>query len=357
MKFQSKIFMIFSLAIQAYAIDFEVLEESHTYCPLERFPLIKEQMEEFSSSKPYEGLKIFHNIPLTMCTVLKVETLLKAGADVTVSAINAVPADPKAIDILRRAGVCLDLEKKLDKEYDIYLDCCAELVNVKPPKLGTIELTQTGTRIYNKAALKYPVISVDDSHLKNLETIGTGYGCVNALKELLKRDLLDEKFVVFGYGKVGQGIVNALKKSTKNITVIDLKRIERVNSLAIEEHDAILALLKEAFCVITATGKMGCISAYFEKEDLEGAILANMGAEDEFGPKFSPEDVLCNKHPINFSISEPTPLEYLDPIFFAHNKAIDFLISKKASNGYQPLDKDFASFVIEKWQRIHSLNR
>ena len=346
--------MIFSLAIQAYAIDFEVLEESHAYCPLERFPLIKQQMEEFSSSKPYEGLKIFHNIPLTMCTVLKVETLLKAGADVTVSAINAVPADPKAIDILRRAGVCLDLEKKLDKEYDIYLDCCAELVNAKPPKLGTIELTQTGTQIYNKTNLPYPVISVDDSYLKNLETTGTGYACVNALKELVKPDLSDEKFVVFGYGKVGQGIVNALKKFTQNITVVDLKRIEGICSLSIEEHDAILAALKEAFCVITATGRPGCISAYFEKEDLAGAVLANMGAEDEFGWKFSNKDVLCDKRPINFSISEPTPLEYLDPIFFAHNKAMDFLVSKKASKGYQALDNEFAWSVIHKWRALHN---
>jgi len=42
------------------------------------------------------------------------------------------------------------------------------------------------------------------------------------------------------------------------------------------------------------------------------ALLANMGAEDEFGPRMPPARALNGKFPVNFALPEPTLLRYLD---------------------------------------------
>ena len=44
---------------------------------------------------------------------------------------------------------------------------------------------------------------------------------------------------------------------------------------------------------------------------------ANMGAEDEWGSLFSAADVLHGKMPVNFSLEEPTTIQYLDPAFYS----------------------------------------
>ncbi len=65
--------------------------------------------------------------------------------------------------------------------------------------------------------LGYPVISIDDCQIKNLEAIlGTGEAFVRAFQELTGEDISDKEFLVIGYGKVGQGIAKALKKYTIN---------------------------------------------------------------------------------------------------------------------------------------------
>jgi len=319
--------------------------------------------QKMSKDKPYLGLKIFQNIPLTMEAVLKIIPLILGGAEVTVSCITALQPQQKALDILEQANVPVNLNHDIKQQFDIYLDCCAELANAIAPSLGSVELTASGTNIYKKMHLNYPVISVDDSKIKYLEGIGTGMGFVNGLKKFIKDDFKNKKFVVFGYGKIGRGIVTSLKNLNANIVVVekDINLVSILNDKGIkalisENKGSIKQHLKDSFCVVTATGVVNCISDNFDKNDFNNAYLANMGPEDEYGYKFTTSDVLFDKKPINFAADSSTEMRYLDPILYAHNIAIDLLISGELTQGYHPFPDGLANDILKKWSIYHKQN-
>lgn len=344
-------------------INFNALQEVREFVPSDEMPFLRDMREKVQDEKPYRGVRILHNIPLTIEAVFKVEPLILGGADVVVSGIKQVPPSPLAVGILMRAGVPLALEKNPQESFDIHLDCCAELAEFKAPRLGAVELTQTGAVIYQHAKTSYPVVSVDDSSVKRLEGLGTGIGFVEAFEELTKANLVNRNIVVMGCGKVGWGVVRALQPHTSHVVIIEkdrqlVKHLRdlRYHALHIdEERPAVNQVLSKAFCVVTATGVIGCISQSFEKHDFADIpYLANLGADDEYGDKFAVSDVLFNKIPINFAIPRPTPLIYLDPVFYAHNVACDMLIKKQIAPGFQVFPEFAAQDILKKWELIHN---
>ena len=166
-------------------INFDAFTRANCKFRPSEFPFIKKQIAESVGKKDLEGIKILHNIPLTLEAVLKIEPLLLRGADLTVSCISVLNPNPEAIEILRGANVKIQIPHVFLDSYDICMDCCGELLNIVTPHIGTVELTKTGTDIYKSSKTSYPVISVDDSSLKMLETsFGTGDAFVRALKEI-----------------------------------------------------------------------------------------------------------------------------------------------------------------------------
>jgi adenosylhomocysteinase len=159
------------------------------------------------------------------------------------------------------------------------------------------------------------------------------------------------------------GIVRSLKKLNANIIIVekDAKLVSILNdkgfeALINEDKDSIRQHLQNTFCVVTATSVVNCISDNFDKNDFNNVYLANMGPEDEYGYKFTAADVLFGKKPINFAADNPTEMCYLDPIFYAHNVAIDLLTSKKFTQGYHPFPDNLANEILEKWSIYHKLN-
>ncbi|MDF1757355.1 MAG: hypothetical protein P1U74_03570 [Legionellaceae bacterium] len=325
-------------------------------------PFLEKQRLEVQNTKPYEGLTILHNIPLTLATVFKIEVLALGGANVTVLAPSSFPIEKKALDLLEQAKFNVLPERNFTNNFDIHLDCCAELLDLLPPKLGAVELTQSGSNLYKDADVDYPVVSVDDSKLKVLETyFGTGDGFSRAMDQLVGDLALQKPFVIFGNGKVGKGILFAVQKFSNNICVIDLE--ERLDSdkpdvryINARDKDAVSEIIANSYCCVTATGKKHLLTDVysFTKSDFGGAILANMGAEDEYGPNFSDDDVVFNKQPLNFSLKEPTAFRYLDPIFYAHNAAIDLILSKQVKKEYNAFPDDIALDILMKWQSIYN---
>jgi adenosylhomocysteinase len=347
-------------------INFSAFEFAHQIYPRENIPFLSELAKTVYKDKRYDGLKILHNIPLTIEAVLKIEVLALGGADITASCITVLPPSQAAIDILTAANIKVQIEHKFDEDYDICLDCCGELIDKVAPRIGAVELTQTGSEIYkNRAAsLNYPVLSVDDSKLKVLETFfGTGDGFIRALKKNVGREIYDKKFVVFGGGKVGRGIINALLTFTDDIIVIDVH--DDVKKFAMKKgikaidgtrKDLVKDIISQAYVTVTATGVKNLISNFYglNKADFGNALLINMGAEDEYGNNFLPTDVLFEKKPFNFSISEPTTIKYLDPIFYAHNLGIDFVRAKEVKPGYNPFPEKSALEILRKWIGFHN---
>lgn len=346
-------------------IDYPLLYQARDFFGDHEMPFMNELNALMLAKQPYRGLKVIHNIHLTLSTICKIIPLLLSGADVTVTGTHTLTVHPEALRLIKKAGVKWVNENQISDDYDIALDCCAGLLHKVNPRIGTVELTQTGVHHYKNYTLPYPVISVDNSVTKNLETFyGTGDGFVRALQNLTNEELNKKNFVIFGYGKVGKGVVHALSAYTTNIIVIEkrLKAIHEARNKGLvcvnfNNHNEILNILdKGGFCGVTATGENGIISESFNKADFQNfEYLANIGSEDEFGVKFSSKDVLFNKNPINFSLADPTLMKYLDPIFYAHNHSIDILLSKKFTPGVHNYPKTQDQYIIKKWFTYHQL--
>jgi adenosylhomocysteinase len=310
--------------------------------------------------RPYAGLTVLHNVPLTAETVGKIEVLAIGGADLVVTSPGFMRADPAAVDAVRAAGVEYRAEYSFTEEFDVVLDCGGELQPLVTPRLGVGELTGTGTRRYRAAAPDYPVIAVDESRVKDLEALlGTGRSFVHALENLVQKSVQGQPILVFGYGKVGKGIVRALAPHTTSIGVVDqdpaaVAAAARAGCEAMHagDRERVEAWARRAFAVVTATGVPGVVSAGYDSRAFLGAHLANMGGEDEFGPAFSADDVLGAKQPVNFVVPDPDALRYLDPVFHAHNQVLDLLSFAHLPPGVHPFPDFLAAEIVDDWQRI-----
>lgn len=324
---------------------------------------LRNQCNEFQQSEVYKGLSILHNVPLTLVTVLKIEALLKAGAIITVLPFSKVPIEEKAEEILKKHGICLIKDRKQieNKVYDIFLDCGAELIDCTPPRIGIVELTRTGAINYEKKNLPVPIIDIDNSNIKKLETFfGTGSGFVKAFKKLFPNSISEHKFLLIGFGKVGQGILWNLKKVCPFVsaTVVDFNcdkaSLFDVTIINPNNNEQLTEAIASSSVIVTATGIKHCISNFYNSKLFKGKILINMGAEDEFGDSFAASEVVFDKKPINFLLNFPTPMKYLDVVMCIHNYAPKIIMERKLSANYHPLPSDIDLSLLDCWFNIHT---
>ena len=342
-------------------MNLNAFDHAYTLFQADEIPFLHQAKARLRDARPYKGLKILHNVPLTLESLHKVHALLLGGAEVTVSSPSFMEPKGDAVDVLRAAGVPVFLDGEPPKDVDIMLDCAGELLDRVRPRIGAVELTGTGTQRYAaKPCLTYPVISVDQSSVKNLEALlGTGDGFVRAFEELTGEPVDGRSVVIFGFGKVGQGIAHALASRTGGITVVEpdrarLDRAQTRNLLGVRAKDvrAVEAAVREAFVVVTATGRNHAISDNYAAAPFRRAeYLANMGGEDEFGPAFADTEIMVAKKPINFAIDHPTKIRYLDPVFHAHNLGIDLLLFGALTPGVHPFPAFLADEIVSSWQR------
>lgn len=325
---------------------------------------LKEQRKYFEMTKPLKGLRILHNIPLSLETVCKIHSLKLAGAEVIATwPSNIIPTHfAKAKEILELAGVACLERKDIQGEFDFHLDCGAQLLDLPSPKIGCVELTGTGSQIYrSQNTLNYPVLSIDDSQTKALETFfGTADACVRALIEVFHLDLESKEVLLIGFGRVGRGVAYGLDKKKASINVIDMRSdsIKQAQdwgyTCALSNSKESLDLIEKAQIVITASGVENLISNHYDVEHFKDKILANVGAEDEFGPLFTSEQVLNHKQPVNFALKESTAMRYLDPSLYLHSYGCEILLNGSFKAGYHPLPKNVDHTVLERWQALYN---
>ncbi|MEX3008721.1 NAD-binding protein [Hoeflea sp. TYP-13] len=333
------------------------------------YPFLQELGSQWARSKPLEGFRILHNIPLTRETMLKLEPLYLAGAELTVTHLKLPGLAPKmeCADLLREAGADIELDHdRISGEYDIALDCCAQIPSMKNVTIrrGYVELTQSGTPAYSKLNTTLPIYSLDLSKLKCLEGMfGTGEACVRAIKQFIEPELSGRKFVVFGYGKVGRGITRYLSREGAEITVVDSNPTHLEHAAATghaTERSAgsptLLEAINDAFAVITATGHPGLVQELFSPSDISDDVhLINMGADDEFGEGFPISRVAANKAPLNFMLDSPTVMFFIDPIFAAHNRCCEHILAGGAS-GFTALPAALDMPVVEAWSKRYNID-
>ena len=326
------------------------------------YPVLGAFSREWAFSRPFEGLRVLAATPVFRNTLLQYRALLAGGANLVVgiagsgkdcagadAAGAAMPCDLGIVDVLRENGIpvigvqeALEMEARCadsgDSAFDLILDCAGQF-SACHPRFGFVELTRSGVQFYENC--EHPVYVADSGIVKRIETcLGTGEGYVRALAQL-GHDFDDgKKFVVFGSGKVGQGIVLQLLRSGANVQVVtDCSRGSNAfldaNGVPVtdcNDLDGVAALVRDADFVVTATGVKGALDRPQIVEALlaSDAVLANMGVEDEYGPGVPATRVLAEKKPLNFILEEPTHLKYIDASLALHAALGELLLQEAA---------------------------
>lgn len=345
----------------------KIRAQTKTLAPHE-IPFMTRLINVMAQTRPYHGLTVYYNAHLTLSSLLQIEALLLSGAELTIIHHPNLHCDKNVLAILAAANLNVVTYDSLQQQHcDIVLDCCAGLLSKVLPKYGVIELTQTGVIKYQQTQVTYPIISIDNSYIKNLETLlGTADGFIRGFQHLTKLGFYNKSFVIFGYGKVGRGLVRALRQFTQQIIIIEADTYSTIVEADfpvynISDHKQVQAAINNAFCIITATGVKNIISTYINnkvltKADFTSSFLANMGSEDEWGNGFNENEVLNSKVAINFCLQFPTSLIFLDPIFYSQIKAIDLLLEKNANyqQGFiNELPANFQLDVVANWLFMH----
>ncbi|BBH53416.1 NAD(P)-dependent oxidoreductase [Fluviispira sanaruensis] len=319
--------------------------------------------EEVYAKKPLAGIRILHCAPLTYESLCKVEPLALAGASLTMTGYPSLSDHPEVEDLINKSSIKYVRDfNYLNKDYDIFLDYNARLLQAGTPKIGTVEFSQLGGEIYKKIHLDYPVISLDDTQTKIIECkYGTSELFVQAFKSITGEDLNNKNVVLIGCGKLGSGILEVLTKKKAKITIIDNKamafEMARYYSAAFidsKEVEKIKLTLKKAFCVVCSTGINNLISKEYKlnPSDFSDAYLVDMGGADEFGDYFPEERILANKKPINYILEHPFVMEYIDPIFYAQNLSVYLLLDKMFPfAGFYPFPKELDQQIVNIFER------
>lgn len=321
------------------------------------YPALSAFFCEWSGTRPFRALRVLVATPVFRNTLLEYRALIAGGADLVVGVAGGMPCDPGIVEVLRGNGIpVIGLREALEMEaagrgFDLVLDCAGQF-SACHPRFGFVELTRSGVQFYEKC--EHPVYVADSGIVKRIETcLGTGEGYVRALAQLghdfcLDADGLDsgtdgapsggKKFIVFGSGKVGQGIVLQLLRSGAEVHVVtDCSRgscaFLDANDVPVtdcNDLDAVASLVRGADFVVTATGVKGALDRPQVVEALlaSNAVLANMGVEDEYGPGVPASRVLAEKKPLNFILEEPTHLKYIDASLALHAALGELLVNE-----------------------------
>ena len=333
-------------------IDLSAIQEiTDRRYPPEECPALAWLRGEWRHTRPLEGLRILDATPLFHNTLVKHLALLEGGAQLAVGLGDAIPADPQAIELLRQAGIpVLAQNDAAPWTPDIVLDC-AGVHRHRRPRLGAVELTRSGAHYYQHAP--YPVLLADDSRCKLVETmLGTGDGFRRAMAQLGHGDFACNSVVVFGCGKVGRGVALAAQGAGAQLTVVDDAKhcSPPAGMRLIDLHDraAIAAAVRAAWCVVTVTGVRNAIVQCIEPQILinSKALLANMGAEDEYGPAIPADRVLADKQPLNFLLEEPTRMRYIDPTMALDNLCALELLAQTTPPGLHPAPRELDANVL-----------
>lgn len=300
-----------------------ILSYSSRHYRKAEYPALAAQAEEWRGSCPLEGIRILDSTPLFANTLLKFVPLLAAGAELTAATHDAIPYDPAMIDLLEQWGIP-HVHNAASGGYDCILDCGGVHASLDP-EYGFAELTRSG--FYRYQAAQKPVILVDDSRIKMIETcLGTGDGFLRGMKQLGYTDFRGRELVIFGFGKVGRGIAFYSLREGAVVTAVDepgTPVLPSVKLISRHDREAVRTAVRNAWCVVTATGIRDAMKGNGAAEELlQGTQLAAaMGVENEWGDSLVPERILNHNVPLNFLLPEPTRLRYIDPTMALSNAA------------------------------------
>lgn len=323
-------------------------------------PLLRALIDRTTREKPFAGATVVFGHLLVRNSMVVAEAAWRGGARLIFSQAHPSPAEAPVLADLARHGVRVLPPTEAARAGEWFLDVGAVLGRCRVPR-GAAEVTRSGVHYYRQ--LDCPVVSADDCRAKRIEGFfGTGDGFVRAWRQLLpERPLEGLAAVVFGYGKIGRGIAHRLRQVPMRLTVAEVDQAARRR--AAEEGFAttpaegpdLQRALAQADVVIAVTGRAGVIGRTLPAEWLRAnrPVLVNLGAEDEFGPPFTDDEILGGRGlPLNFHLARPTLNRYVDPPLAAHLLALEALLRDPGAwpPGVHPLPASMDEWLLREWR-------
>ncbi|MEM9863786.1 MAG: adenosylhomocysteinase [Myxococcota bacterium] len=272
--------------------------------------------QEYAGKEPLKGARIAGCLHMTIQTAVLIETLRELGAEVTWTSCNIYSTQDHAAAAIAVTGVPVYAWKgETEEEYDwcilqqldafeggkkpnLILDDGGDLTimaHKRFPELfegdgriiGLSEETTTGVhRLYEmakKGELKCPAINVNDSVTKS--KFDNLYGCRESLVDGIKRAtdvmIAGKIAVVAGYGDVGKGSAEALKRQGARVIVTEVDPICALQA-CMEGYQ--VTTMDEAApladIIVTATGCADVVTFEHMKAMKNESILCNIGHFD-----------------------------------------------------------------------------
>ncbi len=307
---------------------------------VEHYPTLRLQRDRWSATRPLEGLTVLDATPLCRNSIYKYMNLIYAGAHLSIGLNPLSSTSPELMEILDRSGIELVRNDSAPREVDIIMDCAAQYLHF-PARVGRVELTRSGTELYVERGER--VFMADGGRIKMIETcIGTGESYFRAMEHLGYTHFERGGLSLFGCGKVGQGILKAAAERGIEVRVItdpstmrDEDRRLCCEVIDYRDRERLTRSVLASYAVVSATGQRSAIERTIDPEVLIASplILANMGAEDEWGESFPPQRILADKDSLNFTLAEPTELKYIDATLSLHNYGAEYMLRNPSEQG------------------------
>ncbi len=295
--------------------------ESYIQDCVNEAPCMLSQIREFARTRPFEGMRVLDATPIYFNSLLKYQAVIAGGGELEVFC-NGKFFDYKVVGILQQHGVRVHSGVDGLKDFDVIMDCGAELESV-PAAKGRVEMTASGIRRYRERS-DYTV-DVDSSRLKRyMSYFGTADGLIRALERLgmLKPGSGGRhNAVVFGFGKVGRGVADALSGKNFRVYVVEKpgKIVTEYPCFYSDQRDILFRLVSDSELVVSAAGVYNGAADALGNPDRgfpDGVRFVNMGYERDFAGW---RNVLNDGFPLNFILEESTRTCYIDPVLALSN--------------------------------------
>jgi adenosylhomocysteinase len=289
--------------------------------------------EDLRASGILKGLRIAMALHVEAKTGILALTLQEAGATVRLASCNPLSTDDSVAAALREAHhletfahrgetreeYYQNLEHVLDVKPDYVIDDGADLILLLHGRRrelldggkGGNEETTTGVvrlrAMARDGALKFPVMAVNDAHMKYLfdNRYGTGQSAMDGIMAATNLLLAGKRFVVAGYGWVGRGI--ALRARGMGALVV-VTEVDPVRAIEARLDGFEVLPMAEAIAiadfVVSATGVKEIVTAKHMAMAKEGVVLANAGHFDNEIPRTMLEQISTSHRRVREFVEE-----------------------------------------------------
>jgi adenosylhomocysteinase len=272
-------------------------------------PVLLDIRENFSKSKPLNGLIVGACLHVTSETANLMITLKQGGADVALCASNPLSTqDDVAASLVKDYKIPVfaikgednktyykHINSVLDIQPQITMDDGADLISTIHSKrkglidevLGGTEETTTGVNrlksMEKGGVLYYPIIAVNDAKTKHFfdNRYGTGQSTIDGITRATNILFAGKKFVVAGYGWCGRGVAMRAHGMGANVIVLEIDPLRALEA-KLDGFDVLNSeeAAKVGDIFLTTTGNKNVISKIIIDNCKDKAIVANSGHFD-----------------------------------------------------------------------------